>query len=162
MSSNYYPAGLLNSLRSFQAFIVNVEEFKNDLVNNFYNQWITNCSLTVDTFFVIGAALTSFTWFGRIRSGQSCLRCVSFSPTHLLNIAYCLVSILIVSKLLCSWSARLSALIRISVTTRCCYLCHPSFLDSLFTQFLVFEIFQRGGTFQLELLEETNLVFVHL
>uniref|UniRef100_F1KU81 Nose resistant to fluoxetine protein 6 n=1 Tax=Ascaris suum TaxID=6253 RepID=F1KU81_ASCSU len=59
-----------HSFAFVQAFIVNVEEFKNDLVNNFYNQWITNCSLTVDTFFVIGAALTSFTWFGRIRSGQ--------------------------------------------------------------------------------------------
>uniref|UniRef100_A0A915PPK9 Acyltransferase 3 domain-containing protein n=1 Tax=Setaria digitata TaxID=48799 RepID=A0A915PPK9_9BILA len=50
-----------------QAYLDNVEEYKNDMVNHFYNQWITNFTLGVDTFLVISATLTSFTWFKKIR-----------------------------------------------------------------------------------------------
>lgn len=43
-----------------------MEEFKDDMVNNFENQWITNFTLSVDTFFVLSATLTAFTWFKRM------------------------------------------------------------------------------------------------
>lgn len=34
----------------FQAYIENVDDFKNDLVDNFYNQYITNFTLSVSTY----------------------------------------------------------------------------------------------------------------
>lgn len=36
-----------------QAFLANVEDFKADLVNNFWNQWITNFTLSVDVFLLL-------------------------------------------------------------------------------------------------------------
>lgn len=51
---------------NLQAYLKNVEEFKDDMVNNFENQWITNFTLSVDTFFVLSATLTAFTWFKRM------------------------------------------------------------------------------------------------
>uniref|UniRef100_A0A0N5AHJ5 Acyl_transf_3 domain-containing protein n=1 Tax=Syphacia muris TaxID=451379 RepID=A0A0N5AHJ5_9BILA len=46
-----------------QAYIKNVDEYKNDMVNPFFNQWITNFTLSVDTFFVLSATLTAYIWF---------------------------------------------------------------------------------------------------
>lgn len=49
----------------------NVEEYKNDMVDHFYNQWITNFTLGVDTFLVLSATLTAFTWFKKIHKNLS-------------------------------------------------------------------------------------------
>lgn len=46
-----------------QAFLENVDEFKDDLVNNFFNQWITNFTLSVDVFLTLSGCLTAYTWF---------------------------------------------------------------------------------------------------
>lgn len=46
-----------------QAFLANVEDFKADLVNNFWNQWITNFTLSVDVFLLLSGTLTAYTWF---------------------------------------------------------------------------------------------------
>ncbi|VDM99374.1 unnamed protein product, partial [Thelazia callipaeda] len=54
-----------------QAYLDNVDEFKDDMVNHFYNQWITNFTLSVDTFLVLSATLTSFTWFKKIYKDSS-------------------------------------------------------------------------------------------
>ena len=35
-------------------------------MNPFYNQWITNFTLSVDTFFVLSATLTSYIWFKKM------------------------------------------------------------------------------------------------
>ncbi|KAI6198377.1 Nose resistant to fluoxetine protein 6 [Aphelenchoides fujianensis] len=45
------------------AFIENVDEFKDDLVDNFWNQWITNFTLSVDVFLTLSGCLTAFSWF---------------------------------------------------------------------------------------------------
>uniref|UniRef100_A0A0R3RQ56 NRF domain-containing protein n=1 Tax=Elaeophora elaphi TaxID=1147741 RepID=A0A0R3RQ56_9BILA len=54
-----------------QAYLDNVEEYKTDMVDHFYNQWITNFTLGVDTFLVLSATLTSFTWFKKIHKNSS-------------------------------------------------------------------------------------------
>ncbi|CAG9531844.1 unnamed protein product [Cercopithifilaria johnstoni] len=54
-----------------QAYLDNVEEYKNDMVDHFYNQWITNFTLGVDTFLVLSATLTAFTWFKKIHKNLS-------------------------------------------------------------------------------------------
>ncbi len=41
----------------------NVDEFKDDLVNSFFNQWITNFTLSVDVFLTLSGCLTAYTWF---------------------------------------------------------------------------------------------------
>nr|CDJ92267.1 Acyltransferase 3 domain containing protein [Haemonchus contortus] len=46
-----------------QAYLENVEYFKTSMVNNFWNQWITNFTLSVDTFFVLGGTVLSYSWF---------------------------------------------------------------------------------------------------
>uniref|UniRef100_A0A0K0EH57 Acyl_transf_3 domain-containing protein n=1 Tax=Strongyloides stercoralis TaxID=6248 RepID=A0A0K0EH57_STRER len=46
-----------------QVYIDNVDDFKKDLVNNFWNQWITNFTLSVDVFFTLSATLTAYSWF---------------------------------------------------------------------------------------------------
>uniref|UniRef100_A0A915DY07 Acyltransferase 3 domain-containing protein n=1 Tax=Ditylenchus dipsaci TaxID=166011 RepID=A0A915DY07_9BILA len=46
-----------------QAFLQNVDEFKDDLVDNFWNQWITNFTLSVDVFLTLSGCLTAYTWF---------------------------------------------------------------------------------------------------
>ncbi|VDM77263.1 unnamed protein product, partial [Strongylus vulgaris] len=46
-----------------QAYLENVDEFKDAMVNNFWNQWITNFTLSVDTFLVLGGTVLSYTWF---------------------------------------------------------------------------------------------------
>uniref|UniRef100_A0AAF5Q6L7 Acyltransferase n=2 Tax=Wuchereria bancrofti TaxID=6293 RepID=A0AAF5Q6L7_WUCBA len=54
-----------------QAYLDNVEEYKDDMVDHFYNQWITNFTLGVDTFLVLSATLTAFTWFTKIHRNLS-------------------------------------------------------------------------------------------
>uniref|UniRef100_A0A9J2P0Z0 Acyltransferase 3 domain-containing protein n=2 Tax=Ascaris TaxID=6251 RepID=A0A9J2P0Z0_ASCLU len=54
-----------------QAYLENVQDFKDDMVDNFYNQWITNFTLSVDTFFVLSATLTAFTWFRKMHKNTS-------------------------------------------------------------------------------------------
>lgn len=64
------------NFREIQAYLDNVEEYKDDMVDNFYNQWITNFTLGVDTFLVLSATLTAFTWFKRVhRSSPGMLQC---------------------------------------------------------------------------------------
>ncbi|PAV87480.1 hypothetical protein WR25_18616 [Diploscapter pachys] len=46
-----------------QAYLENVEEFKDTMANSFWNQWITNFTLSVDTFFVLGGTVLSYSWF---------------------------------------------------------------------------------------------------
>ncbi|VDM53938.1 unnamed protein product [Angiostrongylus costaricensis] len=46
-----------------QPYMDNVEEFKDALVDNFWNQWITNFTLGVDTFLVLGGTVLSYSWF---------------------------------------------------------------------------------------------------
>lgn len=46
-----------------QAFIKNVDEYKDDLVNNFWNQYITNFTLSVDVFLTLSGCLTAYSWF---------------------------------------------------------------------------------------------------
>ncbi|KAF8360362.1 oac-46, partial [Pristionchus pacificus] len=46
-----------------QAYIENVDDFKNDLVDNFYNQYITNFTLSVDAFLMLGGTVLSYSWF---------------------------------------------------------------------------------------------------
>ncbi|KAK6049890.1 hypothetical protein COOONC_12605 [Cooperia oncophora] len=46
-----------------QAYLENVDEFKESMVNNFWNQWITNFTLGVDTFLVLGGTVLSYSWF---------------------------------------------------------------------------------------------------
>ncbi|CAD6196949.1 unnamed protein product [Caenorhabditis auriculariae] len=49
--------------RYFFAYLGNVEEFKEAMVNNFFNQWITNFTLSVDVFLVLGGTVLSYSWF---------------------------------------------------------------------------------------------------
>ncbi|VDK50888.1 unnamed protein product [Anisakis simplex] len=58
-----------HSLIFVQVYMENVQEYKDDMVDNFYNQWITNFTLSVDTFFVLSATLTAFTWFKKLQKG---------------------------------------------------------------------------------------------
>uniref|UniRef100_A0AC34EZC4 Acyltransferase 3 domain-containing protein n=1 Tax=Panagrolaimus sp. ES5 TaxID=591445 RepID=A0AC34EZC4_9BILA len=46
-----------------QAYLENVDEYKDDLVDNFWNQWITNFTLSVDVFLTLSGCLTAFSWF---------------------------------------------------------------------------------------------------
>ncbi|CAI5442969.1 unnamed protein product [Caenorhabditis angaria] len=46
-----------------QTFMENVDEFKESMVNNFFNQWITNFTLSVDVFLTLGGAVLSYSWF---------------------------------------------------------------------------------------------------
>lgn len=55
----------------FKAYLDNVQEYKDDMVDHFYNQWITNFTLSVDTFFVLSATLTAFTWFKKIHKSPA-------------------------------------------------------------------------------------------
>lgn len=54
-----------------QAFIKNVDEFKDDLVNNFWNQYITNFTLSVDVFLTLSGTLTAFSWFRRWQKNKT-------------------------------------------------------------------------------------------
>ncbi|GMT14351.1 hypothetical protein PFISCL1PPCAC_5648, partial [Pristionchus fissidentatus] len=45
------------------AYIENVDDYKNDLVDNFYNQYITNFTLSVDAFLLLGGTVLSYSWF---------------------------------------------------------------------------------------------------
>uniref|UniRef100_A0A914WRK0 Acyltransferase 3 domain-containing protein n=1 Tax=Plectus sambesii TaxID=2011161 RepID=A0A914WRK0_9BILA len=47
----------------YQAFVENVEEFKTDMTSHFFNQWINNFTLSVDTFLVLSGTLTAYSWF---------------------------------------------------------------------------------------------------
>ena len=46
-----------------QAYLDNVDEYKADLVDNFWNQWITNFTLSVDVFLTLSGTLTAYSWF---------------------------------------------------------------------------------------------------
>ncbi|KAF1765663.1 hypothetical protein GCK72_005616 [Caenorhabditis remanei] len=46
-----------------QAYMENVEEFKVSMVDNFFNQWITNFTLSVDVFLTLGGTVLSYSWF---------------------------------------------------------------------------------------------------
>ncbi|KAI6213891.1 Acyltransferase 3 domain-containing protein [Aphelenchoides besseyi] len=46
-----------------QAFIENIDYYKDDLVDNFWNQWITNFTLSVDVFLTLSGTLTAYSWF---------------------------------------------------------------------------------------------------
>lgn len=46
-----------------QSFMLNVEEFRADLNNNFWNQIITNFTLGVDVFLTLSGILISYSWF---------------------------------------------------------------------------------------------------
>uniref|UniRef100_A0AC34RBQ3 Acyltransferase 3 domain-containing protein n=1 Tax=Panagrolaimus sp. JU765 TaxID=591449 RepID=A0AC34RBQ3_9BILA len=46
-----------------QAYLKNVNDYKDDLVDNFWNQWITNFTLSVDVFLTLSGCLTAFSWF---------------------------------------------------------------------------------------------------
>ncbi|TMS34744.1 hypothetical protein L596_002274 [Steinernema carpocapsae] len=46
-----------------QAYLENVDEYKDDLVDNFWNQWITNFTLSVDAFLTLSGCLTAYSWF---------------------------------------------------------------------------------------------------
>ena len=50
----------------FQPYIENVDEFKRDIADNFYNQWISNFLLTVDTFLLLGGTVNAYGWFRKI------------------------------------------------------------------------------------------------
>ncbi|VDD89281.1 unnamed protein product [Enterobius vermicularis] len=54
-----------------QAYMQNVNEYKDDMVNSFFNQWITNFTLSVDTFFVLSATLTAYIWFKKLHKCSS-------------------------------------------------------------------------------------------
>ncbi|KAL3097359.1 hypothetical protein niasHS_003807 [Heterodera schachtii] len=54
-----------------QAFLSNVDEFKDDLVDHFWNQWITNFTLSVDVFLVLSGTLTAYSWFRRAQQSHS-------------------------------------------------------------------------------------------
>ena len=46
-----------------QAYLGNVNDYKDDLVDNFWNQWVTNFTLSVDVFLTLSGCLTAFSWF---------------------------------------------------------------------------------------------------
>ncbi|KAL7073057.1 hypothetical protein ACQ4LE_008160 [Meloidogyne hapla] len=52
-----------------QAFIINVDELKDELVDHFWNQIITNFTLSVDVFLVLSGTLTAYSWFRRWQGG---------------------------------------------------------------------------------------------
>uniref|UniRef100_A0A0M3I004 Acyl_transf_3 domain-containing protein n=1 Tax=Ascaris lumbricoides TaxID=6252 RepID=A0A0M3I004_ASCLU len=60
-----------HSFAFVQVFIENVEQYKEDMVNGFFNQWITNFTLSVDIFFVLSGSLTAYIWFAKTRSSPS-------------------------------------------------------------------------------------------
>lgn len=55
----------------FQAFVENVEEYKNDMTSYFFNQWINNFTLSVDTFLVLSGTLTAYSWFQKWQKNTS-------------------------------------------------------------------------------------------
>uniref|UniRef100_A0A0N5AVL3 Acyl_transf_3 domain-containing protein n=1 Tax=Syphacia muris TaxID=451379 RepID=A0A0N5AVL3_9BILA len=59
---------------AFIGYVDNVDEFRYHLTSSVWNILITNFNLTVDTFFVISATLTSYTWFLRLlqKRGLDC------------------------------------------------------------------------------------------
>ncbi|CAJ0585636.1 unnamed protein product, partial [Mesorhabditis spiculigera] len=46
-----------------QAYLGNVDEFKDEMVNSFWRQWITNFTLSVDVFLTLGGTVLSYSWF---------------------------------------------------------------------------------------------------
>ncbi|VDN60190.1 unnamed protein product [Dracunculus medinensis] len=49
-----------------QPYLLNVDEFKQSIAQNFLNQWITNFLLTVDIFLVLGGTVNAYGWFNRM------------------------------------------------------------------------------------------------
>uniref|UniRef100_F1KZY2 Nose resistant to fluoxetine protein 6 n=1 Tax=Ascaris suum TaxID=6253 RepID=F1KZY2_ASCSU len=52
-----------HSFAWIQAYVSNVQDLRDDLSNGLFNLTITNFTLSVDTFFVLSATLTSYSWF---------------------------------------------------------------------------------------------------
>uniref|UniRef100_A0A914BZ62 Acyltransferase 3 domain-containing protein n=1 Tax=Acrobeloides nanus TaxID=290746 RepID=A0A914BZ62_9BILA len=48
-----------------QYFIQNVEKFKDELVDNFWYQWMSNSTVCVDIFFTLSGTLVAFIWFNK-------------------------------------------------------------------------------------------------
>ncbi|VDD91999.1 unnamed protein product [Enterobius vermicularis] len=46
-----------------QGYIKNINEYREDISSNFFAQFISNFTLSVNTFFLLSAALTSYSWF---------------------------------------------------------------------------------------------------
>jgi peptidoglycan/LPS O-acetylase OafA/YrhL len=54
-----------------QMFLANADELRSDLVDNFWNQLITNFTLSVDVFFALSGILISYSWFKKWNSNLS-------------------------------------------------------------------------------------------
>jgi peptidoglycan/LPS O-acetylase OafA/YrhL len=54
-----------------QSFISNIDEFREDLNNSFWNVWITNFTLGVDVFFTLSGILLGYSWFKRWNSTKN-------------------------------------------------------------------------------------------
>ncbi|CAJ0606680.1 unnamed protein product [Cylicocyclus nassatus] len=52
-----------HSLILVQPYLENVDDYKEAIAGNFWNQWITNFTLSTDTFLVLGGTVLSYTWF---------------------------------------------------------------------------------------------------
>ncbi|VDK42191.1 unnamed protein product [Anisakis simplex] len=57
-----------HSFAWIQGYVKNVDEFKDDLSNGFSSVLISNFTLSVDTFFVLSATLTSYSYFRKYKS----------------------------------------------------------------------------------------------
>ncbi|KAK6048709.1 hypothetical protein COOONC_13787 [Cooperia oncophora] len=53
------------------------------MVNNFWNQWITNFTLGVDTFLVLGGTVLSYSWFRKWLKNTTDIRVVRLWPAYL-------------------------------------------------------------------------------
>ncbi|KAI6236118.1 Acyltransferase 3 domain-containing protein [Aphelenchoides besseyi] len=52
-----------HSFHIFQSFVSNIDEYRDEITNNFWNQWISNFTLSVDVFLVLSGTLTAYSWF---------------------------------------------------------------------------------------------------
>ncbi|VDM46285.1 unnamed protein product [Toxocara canis] len=56
-----------HSFAWIEPYIGNPAEYRRDIVDNFYNQWISNFLLTVDTFLVLGGTVNAYGFFRKIQ-----------------------------------------------------------------------------------------------
>lgn len=58
---------------NFQGYIKNINEYREDISSNFFAQFISNFTLSVNTFFLLSAALTSYSWFSAAKKLEGML-----------------------------------------------------------------------------------------
>ncbi|VDN55153.1 unnamed protein product [Dracunculus medinensis] len=61
-----------------QDYLNDADAYRKDLANSFFSQFITNSTLSVDVFFLIGGTLVSFHWFGSVQKAGTFFRNSNF------------------------------------------------------------------------------------